>query len=212
MVSKIVGVALLAAATISCASASGQPAPLPVPTFAGPAAPPPGAAVPADSGLPDDCERLLAVDDLGALLGLPLDSVAVRTTIGVPAPSVGRTERLACRYTGAAGGPQRGATLLDLNAALYTDAEAAEKQWRVNADAEDGERSEMSLGSAPAMLVERRAEAMLTVVHGPGTLTVILPARVRLPGDRTRAEALEDLTLRVLPALTPPPPAESAAS
>ena len=54
----------------------------------------------ADEGaLPDDCARMLAAGDLYALLGLPLDTVTVRSTLGVAEPSVGRPERVACRYT-----------------------------------------------------------------------------------------------------------------
>ena len=48
-----------------------------------------------DSGVvPDDCSRILPVDQLVAVLGLPLNSIVVRTTVGVPAPSVGRLERM----------------------------------------------------------------------------------------------------------------------
>ena len=77
----------------------------------------------ADEGaMPDDCERLLAAGDLNALLGLPLDTVTVRSTLGVAEPSVGRTERVACRYTTKAAGPARGRPLLLLNASSYTSA------------------------------------------------------------------------------------------
>ena len=98
------GAAVLA--LTSCGSAAGAGA-LPVPTFpAVPTAAASGGAGAADQGrLPDDCARLLAGNDLGALFGLPLDSVTVRTTIGTPAPAVGRTERLGCSYT-RTGGPR----------------------------------------------------------------------------------------------------------
>ena len=107
------GAAVLA--LTSCGSASGDPGALPVPTF--PATPTAAASVgpagAADQGrLPDDCTRLLGGNDLGALFGLPLDSVAVRTTIGTPAPAVGRTERLTCSYARTSGAKS---DLLDVN-------------------------------------------------------------------------------------------------
>jgi hypothetical protein len=156
-----------------------------------------------EGAIPDDCERLLKVADLNALLGLPLDTVTVRSTLGVPEPSVGRTERVACRYTTKAAGPARGRPLLDLNAAAYTTPDAALAQWRRNADVEDGVHRELPIGSAGAVLVERSGEALLSVVYGPSTVTLMLPDQP-LPGGRPRAEALVDLALRVLPAVAPP--------
>ena len=134
-----------------------------------------------EGALPDDCERLLAAGDLNALLGLPLDTVTVRTTIGVAEPSVGRTERVACRYTTKAAGPARGRPLLLLNASAYTSPDAASQQWRRNADIEDGVHRDLPIGSAGAVLVERGGEALLSVVYGPATLTLILPDQP-LPG------------------------------
>jgi hypothetical protein len=159
-----------------------------------------------DGAIPDDCERLLRVTDLNALLGLPLDTVTVRSTQGVAEPSVGRTERVTCRYSTKAAGPTQGRSLLDLNAASYTSPEAAVQQWRRNADIEDGVHRDLPIGSAGAVLVERGGEALLSVVYGPTTLTLILPDQP-LPGGRPRAEALVDLALRVLPTVAPPAPA-----
>ncbi|MCY7342457.1 MAG: hypothetical protein LH603_11585 [Pseudonocardia sp.] len=208
------GIAVSIAATLlltgACAATGTDPGPS-LPTFPTPtqvAAPPtPGADL--EGALPDDCDRLLKVADLGALLGLPLDSVGVRTTVGVPAQSVGRTERVACQYSGTVGGPVGGRTLLGLNAAAYVDAAAAEKQWRLNADAEDGDRREMPLGAASAVLIERRVEAVLMVVYGSDTLTVILPEGPR-PEATSRADIVSDLALRVLPTLAAMGPAPLA--
>jgi hypothetical protein len=160
---------------------------------------------PDDGVLPDDCARILPVGDLEAVLGMPLGSVAQRTTIGVAEPSVGRTERVACEYTGTAGGPARGRTLLNVNASAYTDPNAASKQWRINADAENGGRRELPIGSASAVLVERQGEAVLMVVNEVSNLTLVLPNQP-LPGGRPPADALVDLALRVLPAVSPSPP------
>jgi len=173
---------------------------LPVPTF--PATPTAAASVgpagAADEGrLPDDCTRLLGGNDLGALFGLPLDSVAVRTTIGTPAPTVGRTERLTCSYARTSGAKN---DLLDVNVSAYTDADSATKQWRTNAAVEDGPHREVTLGNARGVLVERPTDAVLLVANGAETLTFVLPQPVRIR-DLSAADTLVDLALRVLPAV-----------
>lgn len=157
-----------------------------------------------NGALPTECGELLSAADLGALLGLPLDSVTVRTTIGVPEPSVGRTERVACRYSGT--GSTRG-TLLDINVARYTDAAAAAAQWEKNTGVEDGDRRDLAIGAAPAVLFDRPRESVLMVTFDDDTLTFVLPEGPR-PGDRPRGEVLVDLALRVLPVVGPPRPAE----
>ena len=202
--------ALLAAGlalALGACSASGAES-IAVPTFPAPAEEGGPTTGPADDGnvVPGDCTRILGAPDLEALLGLPLGSVALRTTVGVAEPSVGRTERVSCRYT-RIGGPAR--PLLDINATAYRDAEAAVKQWRVNVDAEPGERRDVPLGSAFAVLFEQRGEGLLMVAHSTSNLTLVLPDQP-LPGGRSRGDVLVDLALRVLPAVsvetTPPPP------
>jgi hypothetical protein len=201
-------VALTSAALTACGSAAGEPGSLPVPTFpATVQAGASGVAGPTDEGrLPDDCARVLTVNDLGALFGLPLDSVAVRTTRGVPAPAVGRTERLACHYTRAGGAHE---DLLDLNIGAYTDGDAAAQQWRTNAAAEDGAHRDVALGGAHGVLIERPQEAVLMVANGAETLTFVLPERIRIR-DLSAGDTLVDLALRVLPAVSgaaaPAPP------
>lgn len=167
-----------------------------------------------DGSLPTDCASLLPVADLGALLGLPLDSVSVRTTIGVAEPSVGRTERVACRYSGNPASPVRG-TLLDINVARYTDATAAADQWATNTGVESGDRRDLPIGAASAALFDRAPESVLMVVHDDDTLTFVLPEGPR-PGDRPRGDVLVDLALRVLPVVGPggaaaPAPSTTAA-
>lgn len=183
-----------------CAPADAETTP--VPMFPLPSAD--GSARPGEpdraGALPTECGEFLGVADLGALLGLPLDSVTVRTTIGVAEPSVGRTERVACRYSGVGG--VRG-TLLDVNVARYVDAAAAGRQWRTNTDVESGERTDLALGAAPAVLFDRPSESVLMVTFDDDTLTFVLPEGPR-PGDRDRGEVLVDLALRVLPAVGPP--------
>ncbi len=192
-----------------------EPGP-PLPTFPAATVTHSAAPVTSDQGaVPDDCARLITVTELGALLGLPLDSVAVRSTVGVPAPAVGLTERLGCSYTG---GPAPGRGLLSLNANAYATPAAAAAHWQLNLDAEDGTRRDVPIGAAKAVLVERGGETLLTVLYGSGTLTFTLPDRP-LPRDRT--EVLVDLAQRVLPGIaatapvsaTPPrPPAPAQAA
>lgn len=200
-----IGASLLVLGLVLSAACGGPEVdPTALPTFPASSSEGGAAAGDAEEGLvPNDCERLLKVSDLGALLGLPLDTVTVRATVGVPEPSVGRTERIACRYTMKAGRSARGRSLLDLNGAAYTSPEAALQQWRRNADIEDGVHRDMPIGSAGAVLVERGDEALLSVVYGSATVTMVLPNQP-LPGNRPRAEALVDLALRVLPSVAPP--------
>lgn len=180
---------------------------VPVPTFpsTGKAAGA-GANQADDPGIPDDCERIMPVGDLVALLGLPIGSVAVRTTIGVPEPSVGRVERVACRYTGTAG-RVGGGTLLELNVGRYVDEASAARQWRVNADVESGSRRDVRLGTAPGVLIERSGEVLLTVVHSDVALTLTLPPGAPTTPGRSAADTLLDLAVRVLADLAPPQPA-----
>ena len=210
---RAAAIALTAAALAGCGSAAGEPPALPVPTFAAAtesaASGSPG--VVQEGRLPDDCTRVLSGNDLGALFGLPLESVVVKTVLGAPAPSVGRTERLGCRYT-RTGGARDG--LLDINVGAYTDSAAAALQWRTNVDAEDGTRRDVPLGGAQGVLIERPQEAVLMVANGAETLTFVLPERVRIR-DLSAGDTLVDLALRVLPtvsAAVPPatPPAPPA--
>lgn len=205
---------LVAAALLLAGCASGPSAATPVPTFRAEVTttrpPEPG---PVGTGVvPADCTPVLAPADLGALLGLPMGGVAVRSTVGVPIPAVGRTERLDCAYTGTQdAGPARGRDLLSVGLTAYSDADAARAQWQRNLDAEDGDRRDVPLGAASATLVERRGEALLSVLYGSGTVGLLLPDRP-LPGGRSVEDVLVDLALRVLPAIAGSAPASAAAS
>ncbi|WP_433507967.1 hypothetical protein ACQP04_16805 [Pseudonocardia halophobica] len=193
----------------ACSTATGEES-LPVPTFTESAAAGSGAG-PTKIALPDDCASLLGADDLGALFARPIGSTALRTIRGVPEPSVGRTERIGCRYS--ASGQGGGNTLLDINIGRYGDAAAAKRQWQLNTNAErsDGQSRDLSIGAAPAVAVERGTETVLAVVYGVDTLTFVLPAAARAPG--APVDRLVDLALRVLPkdgATQPAPPETSA--
>ena len=177
-----------------------DPEPIAVPTFPEPAEDGGSSTPPSEEGgvVPDDCVRILAAPDLEAVLGLPLGTVSVRTTIGVPAPSVGRTERVTCDYSrvGEGRGP-----LLNVNATAYVAPDAALAQLRTNVDAESGEPREVPLGSASAAIFEKDDEAVLMVAHATSNLTLVLPNQP-LPGGRSRVDVVVDLALRVLPAVT----------
>lgn len=193
----------------ACSTATGEES-LPVPTFTESATAGSGAG-PTKIALPDDCGSLLTPDDLGALFARPIGSTALRTIRGVPEPSVGRTERIGCRYS--ASGQGGGNTLLDINIGRYGDAAAAKRQWQLNTNAErsDGQSRDLSIGAAPAVAVERGTETVLAVVYGVDTLTFVLPAAARAPG--APVDRLVDLALRVLPkdgATQPAPPEASA--
>jgi hypothetical protein len=201
--------AALALAITACGSSDWEPTA--VPTFPAPAADGGPATGSGDDGriIPADCGRILGAPDLEAVLGLPLGSVAVRTTVGVPQPAVGRTERVSCRYTRVGDGAR---PLLDVNATAYRDPAAASAQWQVNVDAESGERRDVPLGAASAVLFEKGGQAVLMVAHSTSNVTLVLPDQP-LPGGRSRGDALVDLALRVLPGVSveqtspAPPPA-----
>ena len=81
--------------------ASRTPPALAVPTFTAPAgqSEPVPAVAPRSTLLPTDCADVLTGPvDASALLGQPTGSVAVRTVMGMPAPSVGILERVSCGY------------------------------------------------------------------------------------------------------------------
>lgn len=208
-------VVLAATALTGCSVASGDPN-IPVPTFpvpaSGQAAP---GAEPIKIAIPDDCTTLMSNDQAGALFGQPLGSVTAQTVRGVPQPSVGRTERVACTYR--ANGQQaptngaKGPVLYEVNIGRYGDAAAAKRQWQLNTNAERADArssSDLAIGDAPAVLIERPEESTLAVVYGVDTLTFVLP--VSAPGqNRSAAETLPDLARRILPVLAPTQPAGS---
>jgi len=200
-----VALALSLGLLTACSTGNAQEG-TPLPTFAASDAAATGTQAPR-IGLPEDCGTFLAPDDLGALFARPLGSTALRTIKGVPEPTVGRTERVGCRYS--ASGPGGGNTLLDINLGRYTDAAAATRQWQLNTNAErsDGRSSDVAIGTAKAVAVERRTETLLAVVYGVDTLTFVLPVSARAPGPPV--DRLVDLALRVLPrdgASQPAPP------
>ena len=196
---------VLVGSLAACAAGAGE-AELPVPTFPASAQGADDSAAAEDSGLPDDCERLLPVADLGALLGaarLRLRPHDHRHTVAVRRPH--GAAHLPVRRHGGRARPARGPSL-NLDAGLYIDGAAAAEHWRSNVNAErGGARRDLQLGTAPAVLVERSGEALLTTVNGPGTVTLVLPSRIPSPAGVPRRTRWSTSRLRTLAAVTPPP-------
>jgi len=213
---SLFALALLAVAVLTgCSTASGDPS-IAVPTFpaADPSRPAPGAE-PVKIALPDDCGRVMSVEQVGALFAQPLGAVTAKTVRGVPEPSVGRTERIACTWS-LTGQGDTGPVLYQLNIGRYTDAAAASRQWRSNTNAERADAAsskDLKVGDAPGVLVERPDEATLALAYGVDTLTFVLPKAA--PGQtRPAAETLPDLAQRVIPVIAPtqPPGSRTAAA
>lgn len=211
--SSLLGLPLAALAVgvfAGCSVASGD-SNIPVPTFPAVAEGPTPGAEPVKIALPDDCARLMSAEQVGALFGQPLGSVGAQTVRGVPEPSVGRTERVACTYrangqdtTGGSKGP----VLFQVNIGRYVDAAGAKRQWQLNGNAERAGASsskDLTVAGAPALLIERPDESTLALAYGVDTLTFVLP--VAAPGQsRSAAESLPDLAQRILPGLAPTQP------
>lgn len=193
-----------------CAGPGGAGENEPVPTFSStPSAGSPLASrAPRTTLLPADCTEVLAGPGMSALLGLPVDSVDVRTVLGQPAPSVGRLERVSCLYrrTG-----NRAATPdLAMALAAYDTSESADGQLRTNLASERPAAraaDDLAIGSARATLLDEGATTVLLVTSGRFSLSmtmrdgVVAPAQVRA--------VLVDLAQRTLPALAPEPPTAS---
>jgi anti-anti-sigma regulatory factor len=147
-----------------------------------------------------------------ALLDHFCGSVREHSIVGVGEPSVGRLERLGCRFTPidpaapslAVVDPAVPA-MLELRIARYVDKKAAATQWKRNSDAERAGATsrDLPIGAAPAVLVERAAESALIASYRAYTVTVVLPATTPVPRGRAAPDALVDLVQRVLPRVVP---------
>jgi hypothetical protein len=179
----------------------------PVPTFPGPGAAPATSAPPPRSTLiPTDCNQMISKDDLPNLLGLPLGTVDVHALRDVPAPSVGRLERVTCTYTstGGAGAPSQGSQVLKLGASGYTTPDAAQAQVDVNNQVE--QQSGVTgvptpIGAASGTYFSDPDGPILVVIYKRVTMNLSLN-RGSLSADQARS-VLADLAQRVLPVLVP---------
>ncbi|MGI5130854.1 hypothetical protein ACQEVB_28890 [Pseudonocardia sp. CA-107938] len=185
-VAPILMAALVAGVLAGCSGAGASPS-VGLPTFAATVP----TSDPARAPL-DPCAALIAPADVAGVLGLDPAQTDVRTVRGVPAPAVGRTEKLDCTYTA-----EKGRPLFTVRAATYATPEAARQQWQLNAGLENGDRHDITVGTATGVLFVRRGELLLTVVDGPKTLAVQLPDRA-VPKGRARENLVTDLAQRAL--------------
>jgi hypothetical protein len=202
-------VAMTVTVLAGCGGQSERDYPESVPTFSdGPTTGPKVPAPDRDTLLPPDCTDVVSGAQMSALLGQPVDSVGVHTVLGLPAPSVGRLERVTCQYQRAG---NRGATPdVELILAAYGTRTAADKQLTTNAAAERHESQSaenLSIGSARAVLFAERGKTVLLVNSGRSSVSMTMQNGVTPPNE-TRAVMI-DLTQRVLPNLAPEPVGES---
>jgi hypothetical protein len=156
----------------------------------------------------DPCAALITPADVAIVLGLDPGKTAVRSVRGVPAPTVGRTDKLDCTYTA-----DKGRALFTLRTATYATPDAARQQWQLNGGLEQGEKQPVTVGQAVGTLYLRRDELLLSVLDGPRTLAVQVPDRT-VPKGRARENLITDFAQRALKidpnapsAPVPPPPA-----
>jgi hypothetical protein len=196
----------LTALLAGCSSGTELATP-PVPTFPGPgAAAPTSAPAPRSTLVPTDCNQILSKDELPNLLGLPLGSIDVRSLRDVPAPSVGRLERVTCTYTstGGAGAPGQGQQVLKMLASGYSTPEAAQAQVAVNNQVEQSSGItgvDTPIGAAAGTFFSDPDGPILVVTYRRVTVSASLN-RGSLSADQARS-VLVDLVQRVLPVLVP---------
>jgi hypothetical protein len=201
--------AAVALVALAAACSSGpQLATPPIPTFPGPGAAAPASAPPSRSTLvPTDCNQILSKDELPNLLGLPLGTVDVRSLRDVPAPSVGRLERVTCTYTstGGPGAAPAGAQVLKLLTSGYNSPEAALAQVAVNNQVLQGEGVTgvaTPIGAAQGTFFSDPDGPILVVAYRQVTVSLTLTRGGNLSADQQRS-LLVDLAQRVLPVLVP---------
>ena len=158
--------------------------------------------------LPVDCTDVISGEKMSALLGQPVDSVGVHTVLGLPAPAVGRLERMTCQYQRA---KVKGASPdVEMILAAYATRAQADGQQVTNVAAERREAqsaSTLSIGSAHGVLFDERVKTVLMVTSGRSSVSMTMLRGVAA-SDQTRA-VMVDLVQRVLPNLAPEPVSES---
>ena len=204
----LAGLTLVGVVTVACSSGPEAGTP-PIPSFPGPgAAPTTSAPPPRNSILPTNCDQVLPSDQLPNLLGLPLGTVRVTALRDVPAPSVGRLERVTCNYTslGGPGAPSANTLVLKMLASGYTTPQAASAQSQVNRDAQASSgipAQPVPFGAAQAIYFPDPDGPVLVVVYGRVTASFTLTPNQPVPPDQAQP-VLVDLALRALPVLVPP--------
>ena len=206
---RILPALVLALLTVLAGCSSGPSAGTPtIPSFPGPGAAAPTSTVPSrDTLVPTDCNQLLSKDDLPNLLGLPLGSIGVADLRDVPAPNIGRLERVTCTYssTGGPAAPPSGAQVLRIISSGYQTPQDAQAQAAANLQAEQSAGVQVvptPLGAAQAGYFDDPDGPLLVVVYGRISTSLTLG---RAPVGRDQARSvLVDLAQRILPVLVPP--------
>ena len=118
--------------------------------------------------------------------GCRSNSIVVRTTVGVPAPSVGRVERMDCAYSGTApAGPRQRQARCSRSTRPPTRRPPPPARSGCSTPRARTARTATSRSAAPpGVLVERPGETLLAVQYGSGTVTLVLPDRP-LPAGST---------------------------
>jgi hypothetical protein len=173
-------------------------APPAVPVPALPPAAPPSTVQPAAASSDVSCAKLLPQDEAVAVLGLPLDGLAVGDVRGVPATAVGRTARETCTYTVVNPvWPVKGVVLV-VTVGWFVDPASARAQHERNvADvAGGGAVAPEHVGAATAAVVVRRDRTLLLSVFRRINVDVEIANAVARP--LTSRAALDDVVRRVL--------------
>jgi hypothetical protein len=198
--------AMLGGASSGCAGAEARSG-VDLPTFAATVPTSVAAAAPMDP-----CAALITPADVANVLGLDPAQTGVKTVRGLPAPAVGRTDKLDCSYTA-----EKGRQLFTLRTATYATPDAARQQWQLNGGLEKGDKRDVTVGPAAGVLYVRRDELLLSLLDGPRTLAVQVPDRT-VPKGRARENLVTDFAQRALkidpnapPAPAPAPPAVAPA-
>lgn len=205
VVGALLVLGLTAALTACSSSSSSGPA---VPGFPGPGAAPTTSAPPSRSTLlPTDCNQLLSKDELPNLLGMPLGSINTTSLRDVPAPSVGRLERVTCNYTSLGGpaAPAVNTVVLKVLSSGYTTPAAAQAQAQVNNQVEQSsgvQGTATPIGAAASTYFPDPDGPVLVVVYGRVTTSLTLSPTGPVAAAQARS-VLVDLAQRVLPVLVP---------
>ncbi|MEU4803121.1 hypothetical protein [Actinosynnema sp. NPDC023587] len=140
-----------------------------------------------DRELLDDCELIVPVEKVNARIGREVQG-EVRTIVGIPEPSVGRTAKVDCYYDLAERQPLSAAPLI-IGLATYADDGAARDRVveSITAErAEGGTVSEVEVGKQKASVVSTAGERLL--IGSLGKSTFVARAKVGfVPDDQVNA-------------------------
>ena len=181
------------------------PSPVPVPAF--PVATSPPTVGPRAVSHDQSCETLLPQAEAVAVLGLPLDGLAISDVRDLPAPRVGRTARETCTYTAVSPvWPVKGVVLVVMVGSFVDPTSARAQHDRNVVNAAGGAAAVPErLGTATAAVVARPDRTVLLSVYRRINVDAELANAVG--GARGPRAALDDIVRRVLARLVEDPSA-----